>query len=272
MFNLGYSSNYGLSIDSGLQQTKLVSSQVNEAFIRVMKSISLSFLFLLSTSVIAAETITIGTFPIPLMVESKDKGVFIELTQALAKEAGFELVIVVLPPQRTLQNFEENGVDSIFPALEVTMPENHLRSDLVYVKRDFSFTVKGKEPLETIADLSGKRVGITSGYPYAKKLIADNSIRFVVTSRDEQNVKMLMAGRIDAFVVEEKSGLKAFSNNGSDHEISYNSAQPLSEQDVFFAFKKNKRGKHFADKISAALIVLKENGTFAGIMAKTHTK
>jgi len=233
-----------------------------------MKSIVLFFLTLLPISAFSAETLTIATFPIPLMVESKDEGIFIELTQALAKEAGFELVIIVLPPQRALEDFEANNVDGIFPALKVTMPEKYVRSSLVYVKRDYSFTVKGKPPLEKIADLSGKLVAITSGYPYAEKLTTDKSIRFVVTNSDGQNVKMLLAGRVDAFVVEEKSGLEAFSNNGSRKQISYNPAQPLSEQDVFFAFQKNIRGKMLADRISAALVVLKANGTFARIMAK----
>jgi polar amino acid transport system substrate-binding protein len=228
------------------------------------------FLSLLSISAFSDETLTIATFPIPLMVESKDEGVFIALTQALAKEAGFELTIRVLPPQRTLQEFSANKIDGVFPALSVTMPGSYERSDLIYVKRDYAFTVKGNPPLETIADLSGKHVGITSGYPYAKKLTTDKSIHLDVANSDDQNVKKLLAGRVNAFVVEEKSGLKAFMNNGSHNKISYNPAQSLSEQDVFYAFQKNVRGKVLAEKISAALVVLKENGTFARIMAKAQ--
>ena len=208
-----------------------------------MKNILLSVLFFLSSSVFSAETLTIATYPIPLMVESKNEGVFIELTKALAQEANVELNIVLLTPQRAFQELDTNNADGVFPALKSIMPEDYELSDSVYVKRDYAFTVKGKPLLETIADVSGKRVAITSGYPYSEKLMADKSIQFVVTSRDEQNVKMLLAGRVDAFVVEE-SGLKAFLNNGLEGEISYNSAKPLSEQDVFFAFQKNIRGKN----------------------------
>lgn len=232
-----------------------------------MKSF-LCVLALLSPFAISAETLTIATFPIPLMVVSKNEGVFIELTKALAQEANVELKIVLLTPQRAFQELDANKVDGVFPALKSIMPEDYELSDSVYVKRDYTFTIKGKAPLETIADLSGKRVAITSGYPYSERLMADKSIQFVVTSRDEQNVKMLLAGRVDAFVVEEKSGLKAFLNNGLEGEISYNSAKPLSEQDVFFAFQKNIRGNNFANKINAALKVLRDNGTFTRIMDK----
>jgi polar amino acid transport system substrate-binding protein len=236
----------------------------------MMKNILLSVLFFLSSSVFSAETLTIATYPIPLMVVSKDEGVFIELTKALAQEANVELNIVLLTPQRAFQELDTNNADGVFSELKSIMPEDYEVSDSVYVKRDYAFTVKGKPLLETIADLSGKRVAITSGYPYSEKLMADKSIQFVVTSRDEQNVKMLLAGRVDAFVVEEKSGLKAFSNNGRKNEISYNPAKPLSEQDVFFAFQKNISGKKFADKINTALQVLRYNGTFARIMAKAQ--
>jgi polar amino acid transport system substrate-binding protein len=233
-----------------------------------MKAILLSVLFLLPVSAFGAESVSIATFPIPLMVESKDKGVFIELTRALAKEAGFELTIVVLPPQRTLQEFSAHKVDGVFPGLKALMPESYVRSGLVYMKNDYAFTVKGSPPLATVAALSGKRVGITSGYPYAKKLMADNSIHFDVANSDDQNVKKLLAGRLDAFVVEEKSGLKAFSNNGSRNKVFYNPAQPISEQDVFYAFQEGARGERLAAEFSRALVALKDNGTFARIMAK----
>jgi len=235
-----------------------------------MKTILITLFLLLSAFAFSSETLTIATFHIPLMVESKDEGVFIELTEALAKEAGLELTIIVLPPQRALQELAAQKVDGVFPGLKVLMVGSYERSELIYVKRDYVFTIKGNPPIETIEELSGKHVGVTSGYPYVKKLTSNESINLDVANSDNQNVKKLTSGRIDAFVVEERSGLKAFVDNGSQDEIFYNPSQPLSEQDVFYAFQKNIRGKVLADKISAALLVLKQNGTFERIMAKAQ--
>jgi polar amino acid transport system substrate-binding protein len=238
----------------------------------MMKTIFLYVLALLSPLAISADTLTIATYPIPLMVVSKNEGVFIELTKALAQEASLELTIIVLTPQRAFQELEAKTIDCVFPALKVIMPGDYALSDSVYVKRDYVFTLKDKEQpsLEILSDLPGKHVGITSGYPYAKTLTSDSRIHLAVANSDRQNVKKLMAGRIDAFIVEEKSGLKAFLNNGRRNEVSYNPAQPLSEQDVFYAFQKTIRGKVLAEKISAALVVLKENGMFARIMEKAQ--
>lgn len=235
-----------------------------------MKYLLLSVLSMLSFAALSAEKLSIATFPIPLMVESKDKGVFVELTKAIAREAGFELNIKVYPPQRTLKEFEIKKVDGLFPALKVTMPTAFEPSESIYIKRDYAFTVKGKPVLETISDLSGKRVAITSGYPYAKALTSAESIHFDMTNTDGQNVKKLLAGRVNAFVVEEKSGLKAFSVGGSQNKISYNKAKPISEQDVFYAFSKTSRGKNIASRFSQALVTIKENGTFARIMAQAN--
>ena len=232
-----------------------------------MKYLSLFFWTLCSTFS-AAETLTVGTFPVPLMVESGDKGVFIELTKAVAQEAGIDIVIEVYPAQRTLKMFERNQLDILFPALAVTMPIDHERSDAVYIKRDYSFTVKSKPALPSLADLSGKRVGLTAGYPYAASLLADDSIYFERVNYDSQNVKRLLAGRIDAFVVEEKSGRAAFIQEGALSRVSYDPVIPLSEQDVFYAFHKTTAGKQQAEKFSAALKRLKANGTFAAIMAQ----
>lgn len=235
-----------------------------------MKYIFMCVLSALSVSAFSADKLNIATFPIPLMVESKDKGIFIELSKAIAKEAGFDLSIKVLPPQRTLKEFEMGNVDAIFPALSITMPTKYEASDSVYIKRDYAFTLKGQPSLATIADLSGKRVAITSGYPYAQALTSDTTIRFDKANSDEQNVKKLLAGRVNAFVVEEKSGLKAFLNDGSESKISYNQKQPLSEQEVFYAFQKSAQGKKYADRISSALKILKANGSFSRIMSQAQ--
>lgn len=236
----------------------------------MMKYFSLCFLLLLSVSECRAETLTLATFPIPLMVESKNEGIFIELAQALAQEVELELNIIVLPPLRTLQEFAADKVDGIFPGLSVNMPGNYERSDSVYVKRDYAFTTKGKPLLVTIDDLLGKYVGITAGYPYVKALTDRDGIYLEYANSDEQNVKKLLAGRIDVFVVEEKSGLKAFENNGSSDNLLYNPERPLSEQDVFFAFQNNDRGKYLVNIINEALSRLKNDGTLDNIMSKAQ--
>lgn len=216
------------------------------------------------------ETIVIGTFPIPLMVESEEKGIFIELTQALAKEAGLNIQIRVFPAQRTLREFAAKRLDGLFPGLAVTMPVPYERTTSVYVKRDYAFTRKGEKPLHTVEQLAGKKVALTSGYPYVEPLTSRQDIRFELANSDEQNVKKLLAGRVDAFVVELKSGLKAFHADGREGAIHYDIAKPLSEQDVFYALQTGEHGEQLAQRLSQALERLKRSGRFDQIMAVTR--
>ena len=213
----------------------------------------------------------VGTFPIPLMVESKTKGVFVELFSEIAKRAGIKYELVITPPKRTVTGLVDGSIDLFFPALSAIIPPSkkvYKSKELIYVKKDFVFTKKGANKLTTISDLEGKDVGITNGYPYAIKLVQNKKIKFQKAKTDEINVKKLMADRVVAFVVEEKSGLKAFDKMGLKTKIQYNSSKPISEQDVFFAFQKTKEGKRLETKISKAISEMKKDGTFGKIMSK----
>jgi len=218
-----------------------------------------------------AAKVVFGSFPIPLMVVDNNNGVFVELTKAIAKEAGFDFTVSVKPTKRIATEFMEGKIDSLFPALNVMFPTGKAplkSSENIYVKQDFVFTKKGSPILKTIKDLEGKTVGITRGYPYAKELMANKKIKFQIVGKDEMNAKKLIAGRIDAFVVEEKSGLKAFELAGLNGKFQYDKTTPLSKQDVYYAFLNTDKGKKLEAAFSAALKKLKGNGTFAKIMSK----
>ena len=75
-----------------------------------------------------------------------------------------------------------------------------------------------------------------------------------------------MRGNIDAFVVEEKSGLKAFLDAGFIDEIQYDRHAPLSKIDVYFAFQNNEEGKKLSLTISNILREMKQDGTFERII------
>ena len=227
-------------------------------------------ILLLGMSMVHGETIKVGTFPIPLMVESSTKGVFVELTQAIAKEAGLSIEIIVAPPKRTIKDFGNGKLQGLFPALDVTMPVAFERSNSIYVKRDFAFTQSSKPKVTSIAGLAGKKVALTAGYPYAKEVSSASGALFSTATDDPKNIKKLLSGRVDVFVVEEKSGLKAIQGEGAASKIHYDSASPLSKQDVYYAFQKSGKGKEWADKFSAALEKLKQNGQFAAIMSKAN--
>ncbi len=223
------------------------------------------FLFTI-VPIFGQQTVKIASFPIPLMVESPTQGIFVELTLEIARRADVSIIITVLPPMRTISEFESLAIDCVFPALDPTMPGPVAKSTPIYNKVDYVFYLK-TAPLKTLKDLEGKRVGLTRGYPYSKELTENKKIIISYVDSDVANMKMLGAGRIDAFVVEEKSGLSALAQSEQTN-IAYDPKQFLSSLAVYYAFHATEQGKILAEKFSKALQSMQADGSFAALMAK----
>ena len=217
----------------------------------------------------AAKTYKIGAFPIPLMVEDQDHGVFVELFKEVARRTGENFELEVYPTNRTLKLFQDGQLDGFFPGLDLTAGEKSAKSSIFYRKSDFIFVREGTSFIYAIARLEGKKVGLTTGYPYSEELTSHPKITFEYADSDVINMSKLSKGRIDAFVVEEKSGLKALKESGATN-IVYNPEKPLSEMRVFFAFQGNEEGQALADKFSKAIAEMEKDGTFEKIMRKAQ--
>lgn len=218
---------------------------------------------------IAADKVKVGTFSIPALADDSSKGVFVELAGEIAKRAGLEFDVAVLTPQRANEEFRAGNLDVLFPAVDALFEKGKpaLRTkEIIYVKRDFVFTLKGSTVLKTMADLEGKTVGITQGYPYVKTLTGNKKIKIETAASDEENLKKLAAGKIAAYVVEEKTGLIAVKKAGMENAVQYDSNTPLSKQEVYFAVKNGM--KDLAAKISKALTGMKSDASFSRIMSK----
>ncbi len=227
----------------------------------------------ITTAAFSAEKAIFATFPIPLMVVDENNGIFIELTKSISSRANLDIEITIAPPKRTIFNFNKKKVDVMFPSVDMffQLNETYVKStEIIYIKTDYIFNRKNSPLLTTIKSLEGKRVGLTRGYPYARKLTTHKEIQIQFANSDNINVRKLLAKRIDAFVVEEKSGLKAFENLGNLNQMQYDPAFPIFKQDVFYAFQDSVKGKRLNQLISKALSAMKKDGTFSEIMAKAQ--
>ncbi len=215
-----------------------------------------------------AKPVRIGTFQIPLMVESADRGVFVDLTKEIARRANVPIEIVVYPTAKTLIDFSNNKIDGFFPGLDVYIPKKAAKSQPFYSKVDFVF-YRAKEPHYLISDLEGRKVGLTFRYPYDKALTGNKKIKIEFADDDVSNMKKLGSGLIDAFVVEERSGLQALKLSGESN-ISYNPQKPLSRQTVYYAFQDDEPGRELARKFSAAIEEMKMDGSFDTLLLQKN--
>ncbi|MFV0934176.1 substrate-binding periplasmic protein [Pseudomonas jessenii] len=229
--------------------------------IRLSFIISVTFLF----STAAHAVINIVTFPIPGHVESESKGLFIELTHEVAHRAGTDIAINVLPPLRAVHEYFDGSYAVLFPALDVTFAPGQpitRTAESIDCKEDFVFTRKGSQLLKTLDDLKGKHVGITRGYPYAREITENKEMIIEAAASDETNIRKLIAGHLDAFILDEKTGVQAFQDLGLVAQMQYAPKVPVSRQDVYYAFQNTADGEALAAKFSLALNQMKASGRY----------
>ncbi len=207
------------------------------------------------------------------MVESETEGVFIELIQKVAKRARLDIKINILPAKRSINDFAHGKADALFPALNnfFPSPDHFNRSqEIIYIKRDFVFSLATEEKLYTIKQLARHKVSITRGYIYANELVSNTEIQFFTANSDEFAAKILQAGHVDAFIAEEQSGLTALRNIGSIGQVQYNKEYAISELDVFYATLAGLKGKQLAQRLSEQLALMEKDGSFQRIMSKAN--
>jgi polar amino acid transport system substrate-binding protein len=217
----------------------------------------------------AAKTYKMAAFPIPLMVVDNQQGVFIDLFREVAKRTGENFELEVYPTNRVLKLFQDGHIDGFFPGLDIMTGDQAAKSDIFYNKTDFAFVKQGTPVFEKISQFEGKTIGLTTGYPYSAELLNDPKITLEYAENDVINMRKLSKGRIDAFIVEEKSGLKAREESGVT-DVVYDPQKPLYAIRVFFAFQGTDEGWALAKKFSSALEKMKQDGTFEKIMSKAQ--
>ena len=125
----------------------------------------------------------------------------------------------------------------------------------------------------SLNDLQGKIIGITTGYKYSDTFVnlPEDSFTFLNSNSDETNLKMLVAGHIDVFPIEKNVGLYLIRQGFSEEEqnmITYDE-KAISEFNSYLLLSKaipenEQRIKEF-DQAFRKLI---ESGRYEKIMAQ----
>ena len=210
-------------------------------------------------------TIKLSTFQIPLMVESPTKGLFIALTKEIARKQKLQIQIEMMPVAKSLLAFSSGEVDGFFPAHDLSVSKDAARSILFYEKIDYIFYRKDHKPLITIKDLEGKKVGLTFRFTYPSTIMNNKRVNIEYAPDDIENMKKLGNGDIDAFIAEERSGLKALELSKMSN-VSYDKKTPFSKMSVYYAFQNTEKGKKLAQDFTQAIESLKSSGVYDQII------
>ena len=214
-----------------------------------------------------ADTVTLGSFYIPSLVESAQQGTFVEVARKVSAKAGYPAEIIFYPAQRTRDAFASGQLDGFFPALSQSLTQPHYASSSFALKRIYAFTRAGDDVITSLQDLRGKRIGYTLGFTYSESLLKVQEAEYQSTILEPQSVKKLLAGRIDVLLGDETSTLGAIRAQGAVHQIHYDPASPLDEHPIYFAFRNTPRGKKLAADFSVVIDAMKANGDLQQLLS-----
>ncbi|OOV87783.1 substrate-binding periplasmic protein [Oceanospirillum linum] len=213
-------------------------------------------------------SLNLVSFYIPHFIDSQHQGAFSQLLRRIQELTNYHLELSLQPPKRAQFYFENGQAEVYFPGLETSIKGEHIRSDTVFYKEIFAFVRKEEAIPSDLSQLSGKSLGLTAGYNYGSIL---NNIRLPpqYAKSDKINFLKLQAKRIDVFLVEHYSGIKALEQSGASN-IHYNPSTPISREPVFFIFRNTPQGYRVRDEFNQAIRSLKKSGELNKIITDRY--
>lgn len=242
------------------------------------------FLFVISSFTLNAENLKlkIGTGEwIPLTGEKMEgQGIATEILKEAFSEEGIDVEIAFFPWKRCQFMLEENQLDGIFPYTrnDERISKFNYSQGLINVKTVFFYLEKKIEKLkfEKYEDLKEYRIGGVLGYWYEETLNKAGLSLDLVAS-DEQNIKKLLAGRIDVAIMTDIGGWYLIQNQFPDYLKQFKTTdynlpwQKLNDKEsvsCLIVSKKNTNGSEIIDKFNKGLNKIKKNGKYQKIMDK----
>lgn len=230
--------------------------------------------------VLASEPIVFGSIEKspPLSYEENGvvKGYFPDMFREIARRAGYEIEIQLFPMKRIVAYLKAGRIDGAVHLIRTQERESFFfySTTPILTGRSLVFIKKGKTlPFHSLSDLYGKKIGVPLGFktmgPAFEKAVRQGNVIIEPVSGHEQNLKKLMAGRIDCLVATENITWYHAHRLGITGHIE-TLEPPLNIISVYFAISKQtntlKNPQRFMESMNQALDAIIADGTSEKIM------
>ncbi|MGF1743020.1 transporter substrate-binding domain-containing protein [Vibrio profundum] len=158
-----------------------------------------------------------GTYPLSYDIDGEPKGVYLDIVSEVFNDMNEPYSVVSLPFKRALYHTETNkGI-----VVGVYKTRDRLDkldfSEKIYTSQDVLFVRKdSKLEYSKISDLKGKKIAVKLGWSYGHEF--DRALErgefTTVHGNSKRNFKLLLLGRIDAFIETRISGINKIKELG----------------------------------------------------------
>lgn len=191
-------------------------------------------------------------------------GIDIELLRMLAEKMECRLKFVNLPFKRGLKMLEHGEMDIMIGVLKRPDRETYLHFLQPAYKNESNkafFVLKGRERLiKRYEDLRPMTIGTQLGVCYFPRFDQDTNLQKHPLKTGEQHINMLLAGRIDAFIMTESTGEYSLAKQDLDRTIAKADYVHREEQEVYVVLSKKSPQAHRLSEFNRALAELVESG------------
>lgn len=200
----------------------------------------------------------------------KMSGLDIELTEAIAKEAGCTVKYLDLPWTRQLAQNESGEIDVTMGASKTSERELFATFTDGYRNETNSLFIKegAGADIKSIADLGSTKlkIGITRGTSYGPEIDAMKAKFDGSADNDDLNLKKVVAGRIDGFLVDQYTGFSLIKSTNAVGKVVLHPLA-ISSGEVYLMVSKKTKIQELTKKLNLALKKIKENGVHAKILS-----
>ncbi|MBU2706903.1 transporter substrate-binding domain-containing protein [Zooshikella marina] len=207
----------------------------------------------------------------PIFAESlPNGGVLTELTVETCKKAGFVCKVVFVPWKRAVENAKSGDYDGIMGGEVSDEFANHFawtnaiakNNEYLYVHSDSSITYPdGKFP-------EPYKVGLLTG-SISIPALEGQGLRFEYVTKYEQNLKKLIAKRIDLMLINPVAMAELLKKNPSYQDQVKRIGPPIFEDNLHILISKKVAGyQTLIDKFNSSWESVKQDGTFESIIKK----
>lgn len=235
---------------------------------------SLLMLCLLHSPAVLADSLRVVSEAWPPYVFEQDGrylGVDLEVAERVLEVLGHEVTWELLPWKRAVRTVSlgrAQAILDIVPSPErvetLIFPDEPLSTNdtVLFYHRD------RPHRFETLADLSGLKIGVSPGYTYGNPefMAATDFVRESAPTV-EANIAKLLRGRLDMVAMDRRVGLNMVHELGIADQLEYHS-RTLASGQLYLAFHRSDALAPIAAAFGPALRAFKQTPEYAAILAR----
>lgn len=234
-------------------------------------------LLLLAGAAVAGERIRIGAeddwSPYSSVSNGKPVGFAVDVVRAAWAAAGVDVELVPLPYARCMKDVDRGVLAGCFDTLRDPILESKYRwhAQPLFRARIGIYGRVAPDSVRTdlgLADLRGKRIGVTHGYDYGVAFDGDPTMLRDVAPSDLSSFRKLLAGRVDYVLVFDRVA-NSIARAHPDVGRGFSLQGVLVEPDLYISFSRAYPGiERIVTQFDQGLAKVRSSGEYARIEAR----